>query len=267
MSRRTSWLRTILSFSFLPALLIGAVGCDESAGGNPAPGTGAPRLEIVGGDTIDWGEVGGGSLEHELKLVNAGGEILNISEVKPACGCTTAPIDKEELAYGDTATIKVTMDVATRTGPTEKTITITTNDSTNPQRIVYLRANVVREVYAEPPYFAITNPAPGASGSATISLVNTGTSPVTIQPPKVNGTTVMHITFDMTAPKTLQPGDTVQVTATAMSPDDKPAQVPVVFATDNPKNPEIAVSLNVSSIQAPMESPDITTIPAPGAGN
>lgn len=262
MSRRTSWLQTILSFSILPALLIGAVGCDESSGGDPAVGTGDPRLEIVGGDTIDWGEVGGGALEHELKLVNAGGEVLTITEVKPACGCTTAPIDKDELASGDTATIKVTMDVATRTGPTEKTITITTNDSTNPNRIVYLRANVVREVYAEPPYFAITNPAAGQSGSATISLVNSGTAPVTIQPPTVTGTTVMHVSFDMTGPKTLQPGESVPVTATAMSPDDKPAQVPVVFATDNPKNPEITVTLNVTSV--PTQAPEMTQIPAPG---
>lgn len=265
MSRRvTDLLRILIIPALVPALLLVLSGCEESAGGGPADAPNAPRLEVVGGDTIDWGEVGGGELEHELMIVNTGREILKITDVKPSCGCTTAPLDREELAYGDTARIKVTMDVATTQGPTQKTITITTNDSTSPQRIVYLKANVVRDVFAEPNYFAITNRAPGESGSGTISLINTGSSPVTIEPPTLAGTTVMHVTFDMKAARTLGPGDTVQVTATAMSPDDKPAQVPVLFRTNNPKNPEVRVSLNVTAMPTPQDIDMSSVPPAPG---
>lgn len=238
----------------IPVLLLGLVGCSEQEAGTAADPNAAPTLEIVGGDTIDWGEVGGGELERELKLVNAGGGTLEILNIKPSCGCTTAPIDKDKLASGEEATVKVTMDVATRTGPTQKTITITTSDSLNPTRIVYLKANVVQDIATIPSHFLISDVQPGETGSSTINIVNTSTGPVTIQPPKLDGSTVMRVTFDMKRAETLAPGDSLLVTASVTTPDPKPSSVPVTFATNSKRTKEIRVTLNVSG--APTQAGD-----------
>ena len=159
------FMKPIRLFSLL-SLGVGAVlfqGCQESGASTP---NGPPKLQVVGGDTVNWGEVGGGKLQHSLKIVNVGGDTLKIAEVKPSCGCTTAPLDKQELLTGDTATINLTMDVAGKHGPTSKTLRVTTNDSTSPVTTVFLKANVVQHIVAEPGYFSISNLEPGAEGSS-----------------------------------------------------------------------------------------------------
>ena len=252
--------RLTASMMIVMLLGLGAVGCEEKTGEVAGDPSAPPTLEIVGGDTIDWGEVGGGELEQELRLVNAGGGTLEILNIKPSCGCTTAPIDKDKLASGEEATVKVTMDVATRTGPTQKTITITTNDSTQPNRLVYLKANVVRDIAAEPSHFLISGVQPGETGSSTINIVNTGTEPITVQPPKLAGSTLMRVTFDMTAPATIAPGDSLAVTASATAPDPKPTSVPVTFATDSKRSGEIRVTLNVSGATEGTTNPGMVDV-------
>ena len=45
-----------------------------------------PKIEIVGGDTYDWGEVNGNksTLKAKVKITNTGTEKLNITKVKLA---------------------------------------------------------------------------------------------------------------------------------------------------------------------------------------
>src|SRR5438552_3085670 len=75
-----------------------------------------PKLVVVGGDTVDWGKRGPGVLKHTIKLTNAGGDTLKIAGVHPSCGCTTAPLDRNVLLTGDTATIDVKVDVPAASG-------------------------------------------------------------------------------------------------------------------------------------------------------
>ncbi len=70
-----------------------------------------PKIEIVGGDTYDWGTVKrtDDPLRAKIKIKNVGTEVLKITEVKPGCGCTTAPLDKNELKPGEEASLDVTL--------------------------------------------------------------------------------------------------------------------------------------------------------------
>lgn len=238
-------------------------GCAENAGASDAP----PKLAVVGGDTVDWGEVGGGELKHSLRIVNVGGDTLKIAEVKPSCGCTTAPLDKDILLSGDTATINVTMDVAGRTGETMKTLRISTNDSTAPITTVYLKATVVQEIVAEPAYFFINDIESGQEGSGSITLRNVGTQAVTVQPPKEQDVPLMAVRFDMMKPVTLQPNDSLVVTAYATPLNPGSSQAHYIFTTDSKKTPQIKATLSVNT---KASSPTgIATSPQvkPGAGS
>ena len=243
--------RTILVCSLFA---FAVVGCQEQGGERASS---LPTLEIVGGDTIDWKNVGGGKLEKKLQLVNVGGGILNIAEIKPSCGCTTTAIDKEELRSGDTATIGVVMDVTGRQGDYIKSITITTNDSTAPVRNVTLKAHVIQEIVADPNYFAISDIKPGEKGSATVSIKNVSDKPITVQKPEEVGSTLMNVKFDMSEPKTLQPGDSFPVTATAVTLNPASDRAQYVFATDSEMTPELKINVNVrpaTSPSAPVSS-------------
>ncbi|MGA2297995.1 MAG: DUF1573 domain-containing protein [FCB group bacterium] len=103
-----------------------------------------PKLEIVGGDSYDWKKVSSkqDSLKTELKIKNSGNQKLIISEVKPACGCTTAEIDKKELEPGDIATLPITVRITGAHGRFSKTIKITSNDPVNKEKIINLNANI-----------------------------------------------------------------------------------------------------------------------------
>ncbi len=104
-----------------------------------------PKLVVVGGDTIRWGEVriDESPLKKKLVIYNAGNEDLIFNNITPSCGCTTAPIDKDTLSPGDTATIDITFHIPIHQGMAKKGIRLTTNDPTNRRKILVLYAYVV----------------------------------------------------------------------------------------------------------------------------
>ena len=130
---------------------------------------------------------------------------------------------------------------------TSKTITITSSDSANPTHIITLKANIVREIFAEPNYFAIAGIEPGKSGTSSVILRNNGSTPVKLDPPKLVGSTLMKVDFDMTEPTTIGAGDSLALSATVTPLNNAPEPVTYSLATDNPKNKEVRVTVNVST--------------------
>ncbi len=111
-----------------------------------------PKLEIVGGNTYDFGKSNpkNSPLKVTIKIKNAGTELLKIKEVKPGCGCTNAPIKKNDLAPGEITDLDVTLNISTYTGDITKSIRITSNDPKNADTYLYLKAFVYRPVVVEP---------------------------------------------------------------------------------------------------------------------
>lgn len=111
-----------------------------------------PKLEIEGGNTYNWGKVNykNSPLNAKIKLKNVGTELLKISEVKPGCGCTTAPLDKYDIAPGDFATLSVSLNISTYSGETVKSIRISSNDPQNGDTYLFIKADVFRPVVVSP---------------------------------------------------------------------------------------------------------------------
>ncbi len=119
--------RSYLLFFFLSALAISQ-----------------PKIEIVGGDTYNWGKVSikKDPLTTTIKILNAGNKKLIISEVKPACGCTTTELDKSELNPGDTANLPIVFRIVGTHSKVSKTVRITSNDPIDKDKIIRLEADV-----------------------------------------------------------------------------------------------------------------------------
>lgn len=231
--------------------------CEDPKAGGAGNTTNTPRsnrgmIEIVGGDTINWGKIGPGMLKHALKITNVGGDTLKILDVTASCGCTTAPLNKKVLLPGDTATVDVSMDVANRVGPQHKSLTITSDDSARKTISVTLLAEILRDVVATPDFFPPVREAQkGREDSTSIELRNSGDQPVTISPPTLPKAAEMLVRFDMAAPITLQPGEVRRVVAFVKPIKDGTSSTEVVFPVDGKLQKELKV--NLTSTVAPPQ--------------
>jgi hypothetical protein len=109
----------------------------------------APRLTLV--DPMkDFGTVSKGQkLDHSFQVKNTGNADLQITAVRPTCGCTVADFDKT-IKPGETGKITAHVDTTQFTGPITKAVIIESNDPSTPSAQVTLRAVVKPYVEAFP---------------------------------------------------------------------------------------------------------------------
>lgn len=165
-----------------------------------------PILRIIGGDTVNWGKVGAGKLRRTVEITNIGTDTLRITEVKPSCGCTTAPLDRKVLAPGDTGEMTIVMGVA-GVGVERKQVVIVSNDGESPSRVVHLYATVVHDVMVSPASFPINRSAKLDSAyRAEVEIVNISDKAITISRPSVADTVKeARVRLWMDSPIVLQP--------------------------------------------------------------
>lgn len=141
------------------------------------------KFEIEGGDTYDWGVIKEDVNELKAKVIfkNTGTVPLEISAVRPGCGCTTAPLSKNTINPKDTAMLDVTLRVGTMTGQVHKSITITCNDPLAPTKVLSLKAMIQKPLMATPKYPSYGQKLPlGKPVSVKVELENSTDEDLTI---------------------------------------------------------------------------------------
>ena len=94
-------------------------------------------------ETHDYGEVKhGGNGQCTFEFTNTGTEPLIIQNAKGSCGCTVPSWPKEPLAPGKTASITVKYDTK-RPGAINKSVTITSNATNTPVKVIRIKGNVL----------------------------------------------------------------------------------------------------------------------------
>ncbi len=143
-----------------------------------APLTAQPKLQVP--KAHDWGRVIPRSnvgeqpkVTAEIPFTNVGTEPLIMTEVRPSCGCTSAPLDKDTLAPGESTVLRVSLNLPQQNGPIEKWITIRTNEAENNNvHLMALRANVQRPIQMSQAYLAFNSTSLGNETEATIDLTS-----------------------------------------------------------------------------------------------
>ena len=178
-----------------------------------------PKITIIGGDTQDWGKVKpkDDPLKATVKIKNEGNEMLKISDVRPGCGCTTAPLDKRELNPGEIASMDVTLKLGATSGMMTKSITISSNDPQNATKVLYLKADVVRPIQILPTqYFSFGEMTAGTKSEAKLIIRNTSTQDIVLS----DFETVAGISLNLTKPTTIPGGGEVELVA-KVTPNEK----------------------------------------------
>lgn len=99
----------------------------------------------------DFGEVSSSrKYTGQFKFTNTGDGVLKIIDVKKCCG-TVVTVDKEELAPGESGTLKVEYTTNPRSSSMNRSIRVYSNDKTRPKVDLTIRAQVVQKIKVQPP--------------------------------------------------------------------------------------------------------------------
>jgi len=123
-------------------------------------GFNANAQDVIGGDgavlTIDkdvhdYGTITqGANGECVFVVTNSGNQPLILSRCKGSCGCTVPSCPQEPIAPGASAKIKVKYDT-NRVGPINKSVTITSNASNEPNKVIRIKGQIkAKPVEANP---------------------------------------------------------------------------------------------------------------------
>lgn len=107
----------------------------------PKPTGPLPVIDIV--EKIkDFGTVAKGErLTAVFEVRNTGQAPLQITQVRPTCGCTVADFDRE-IAPGGTGKVRAEVDTTAFSGPISKAVLVFSNDPLNPQVNLVVKAEV-----------------------------------------------------------------------------------------------------------------------------
>jgi len=143
-----------LIINVFSCIFIILAGCQQQANMAEEPTTAAeskvagPKIEFES-MVYDFGKVGPREkLNGEFKFANTGDAPLKITEVEKCCGAV-AQLDKDELAPGETGTLKVRY-TSSVPNKMEKRLYVNTNDKDNSRLILTIQAETVLHVTYEP---------------------------------------------------------------------------------------------------------------------
>lgn len=185
-----------------------------------------PKLEIVGGETYDWGKTSApkeGHLEAEIKMKNVGDKALRLTDVRPGCGCTKTDPDKFDLKPGEVSTMKVKLNISpSQAGSITKNITVswadlagndaykayksssntplpTGADTTIRSQYIWLKADIQRALMFQPSmYFSFQDLKVGQEQSAKVEVTNNSDSPIVLSDWSTDGGLVINQTSRVT---------------------------------------------------------------------
>ena len=102
----------------------------------------APKITFAK-KTHDFGTLKQGEVaKAEFEFTNTGKDKLKIRATKANCGCTVSKPDEATLKAGESSKVIVTFNSANRRGRQQKTVTVFSNDPTNPTQQLTIKADV-----------------------------------------------------------------------------------------------------------------------------
>lgn len=171
-----------------------------------------PKIAVV--DTLDFGivvpeQVLGeqASVHGKVMVKNVGDRDLIISELRPSCGCTTPKMEKDTIGPGEEVPMNVGLNLPTINGELNKTVSITSNDSSATVRVLHIHATVQRPVQLSSSFIPFNKGVVGDSIIGALQISVFGTEPVTIEAQPMTSNLVLK----SPAKSTLKPGESMEV--------------------------------------------------------
>ncbi len=176
--RKTAVLITALSLIALPGLV-------WAASNTPATTEAVDGNLKVSELEWDFGYIPkGATVTHRFVLTNVGDKPMKIVKVKPACGCTNAPLTKDLLQPGESTDLEVAFNSRGYTGKATKSVNINTDDSLNPVTILKFSTDVgsaVPTLIFDPQEVNFDSVMLGKKASKKLKITNNDIQPISLK--------------------------------------------------------------------------------------
>ena len=133
----------------------------------------------------DFGKVKANDpLRVDFVFTNTGTSLLEVTEVRPQCGCTTAAAWDRQVEPGKSGKIPIQFNPGNFNGTVAKTVTVTCNDALQSVQTLQIRATIWRPLDIQPQYLYFM----GVEGETTndvkiAKIVNNLDEELTLEPP------------------------------------------------------------------------------------
>ena len=131
--------------------------------------------------TVDKGEVRGGvPLSHRFPLVNGGSQEVEVTDVRPSCGCLAPKLDRRRFQPGESGVLVLEVNTLTQpAGANSWRATIHYKTGVIEHELaLYICARVVSEISVEPPSLAIYS---DTSISHEVLVIDRRTEPLIVR--------------------------------------------------------------------------------------
>ncbi len=124
-------------------------------------------------EDIDLGKlVQGESKEFSFVVYNKGDAVLDITEVRPTCGCTSTGKNNFSLKPGQKSSIPFTFNTGNFSGEQHKSMSVRSNDPEKPTVNLHFRALIESMVNIDPSYISMSAPVIGNAVSQAFKITN-----------------------------------------------------------------------------------------------
>ena len=259
--------------TLLTLLIAGALGsvADTTAQAEdaaPKPGTTAapaekkesagPKIQFAE-MVYDFGKVSSGELvKHTFVFTNIGTATLEIKDVRPGCGCTTAGTWDKQVEPGKTGSIPLQFNSANFGGTVAKQATVTCNDLSQSNVVLQIKGTVWKPIEVTPT-MAVFNMSSEAQTNDTkvVRIVSHLDQPLTLSDLQCTNSSFKAEL------KTVKEGKEFELRITAIPPFNSTSVVaPVTLKTSSTNMPLINVSAYAVVQQAVTVAPSQIILPA-----
>ena len=219
----------------------------------------APHIQF---DSLiyDFGKVGSSELvKHSFTFTNTGKSTLEIIDVRPGCGCTTAGTWDKKVEPGKTGVIPLQFNSAGFGGPVTKQATVTCNDPSSSNLVLQIRGTVWKPIDIQPTMAFFNIPSESETNETrTVRIVSNMDEPVTVSDLQLSNA---NFRAEL---KTVKAGKEYELVVTAIPPftNNGPTMAPITLKTSTTNMPTISITAYAVVQQPVTVTPSQLTLPA-----
>jgi hypothetical protein len=204
--------------------------------GAPAVSAAGPKIEFST-PVYDFGRIQAGELvKHTFMFTNNGDQPLELSNVQPSCGCTTAGEWSRKVMNGQTGLVPIQFNSSHFNGDVFKTISVSSNDRQKPVVVLQLKGKIWKPLELVPPYTVVNVVPDASSASAVVRILNNTEEPLTLSTPEISTKSFNAMLT------TVKPGKEFQLSLASVGElNSGSIQGKVLFKTSWTNNPTLEV--------------------------
>jgi Protein of unknown function (DUF1573) len=222
-----------------------------------APGIQGPRI-ACDEPNFDFGTVDNQTtVEHTFLIKNIGDTTLEITQVKPACGCTIAELTEKVVPPGGVSHVTARLSLQGRSGLQSKSITIFSNDPQNPQFRVSINGTAAQSIQIAPERLMFGQVGPGQAAEQFIDISGLAPEPFHITAIEPSGAELVATS------EVVEDGKKYRLSVKLTGPASVgPYNGNLHISTDNPSRPAIDIPVIANIVGEIIYAPTELSIPA-----